>query len=174
MHSLWQPDAMVGGHGPRNSSVRSLPLTMDTRFHKSALLLCLCAFLSGCLELECNPPVPPLLHDLQASGGWWTNGCPPRGRFSGDYRSDDEAVSPELTRRIRERFPQGSDAVALERYLLGEGFQISSPCGEHAPRVRQAQFYQEQGCLHPMNAKIAWERAEDGTVTWIKANVFFK
>jgi hypothetical protein len=67
------------------------------------------------------------------------------------------------------------DAIreAARAYLLAEGFEISSPCGECAPKVRQAQFHQE-GCPYPMNAKIAWERAEDGKLAWIKGNVFYK
>lgn len=174
MPPLWQSDEFMGGHGPRNSLVRHLPLTMRTHFHTGALLVGLCAILSGCSDLECYPPMPPLLHDLPASGGWWTNGCPRRDdRFSRHYRSDNEAISPKLTKRIRERFPLGSDAGALERYLQGEGFRISSPCGESAPKVRLAQFRQEP-CLYPMDAKIAWERAEDGTLGWVKGSVFYK
>lgn len=147
---------------------------MNAGFFKGAALIGICAVVSGCLPGECYPPMPPLLRDLEASGGWWTDGCPPRDdRFSRHYRSDNEAISPTLTKRIRERFPPGSEAAALERYLLAEGFNTSSPCGERAPAVRLAQFRQK-GCPWPMDAKIAWERAEDGTLTWVKASVFYK
>lgn len=136
-----------------------------------AVLIVVCGFLSGCWQWECDPPVPALLRNLHATGGWWSQGCPPPEDFL--RHSLKERVSPELTRRLRARFPPESDGAAMERYLLAEGFQISSPCGERAPSVRQAQFHQD-GCPYPMNVKIAWERAEDGKLAWIKGSVSYK
>lgn len=136
-----------------------------------SVLIVVCGFLPGCWQLECDPPMPALLRDLHATGGWWSQGCPPSEDFPRE--PSKEAVSPELSGRMRARFPPGSDATAMERYLLAEGFQISSPCGERAPEVRQAQFHQE-GCPYPMNAKITWERAEDGTIARIKSRIAYK
>ena len=141
------------------------------RMLENTLLGVICGFLSACAE--CYPPAPPLVRDTTTSGHWWTNGCPPPEGFAKHYRSGDELVSPEIIQRLRARFPPGSDATALERYLQAEGFQISSPCVEVAPRVRQAQFHQEN-CPWPINAKIAWELATDGTVAWTKGRVTLK
>ncbi|ANK87091.1 hypothetical protein AMJ97_CH03552 [Rhizobium sp. N1314] len=136
-----------------------------------SVLIVTCGFLPGCWQPECDPAMPELLRNLHATVGWWSEGCPPPEDFR--RQSLKEADSPQLSGRLRSRFPLGSDETAMERYLLAEGFQISSPCGERAPRVRQAQFHQES-CPYPMNAKIAWERAEDGKLAWIKTHVFYK
>jgi hypothetical protein len=136
-----------------------------------SMLIVVCGFLPGCWQLECDSPMPALLRDLRATEGWWSQGCPPPEDFR--RQPSKEADSPELSGRMRSRFPPGSDAMAMERYLQAEGFQISSPCGKRAPRVRQAHFHQE-GCPYPMNAKIAWERAEDGKLAWIKTHVSYK
>lgn len=138
-----------------------------TRFVKSAVLIGICALISGCWPGECYPPLPPLLRGLTADseGEVWSPGwCGlPEGK---------QPYSPELRRRLQALFPPGSDAAAVERDLLSMGFKVVSPCPS-VPSDRLAQF-QQKGCPFPMSAILRWRRAGDGTVAKLSGDVFYK
>lgn len=123
-----------------------------------------------------SPPTPPLLIGVSARGGWWEGGCP---ALSGDevgLRDPAlEALSPELTERLRSQFPVGSDARRLERSLRDQGFGAVVPCA-NAPAVRKMEFRQSvDGFFGPrpgIYASVAWEERR-GRIMWTKGHVAF-
>ena len=119
-----------------------------------------------------EPPTPPLLVNVSGRGGWWEGGCPPRD--SAD--PSQEALSPELTARLAQQFPAGSDAALLERALRSQGFRIRGrPCPT-APAIRLAEFRQRGGGFsgpYPIFAHVAWEQDDGGRLVWAKGHVQF-
>jgi hypothetical protein len=134
--------------------------------------LCAALTLAGCGGVTpLDPPTPPLLQEVGGAGGWWNGGCPPD---SPSQRPEDEALSPELTERMRRAFPPGSDARRLEATLRNQGFHFrSDTCSSD---VRVAEFGQTGGGFagpYPMFAQIAWSEGADRRLLWIKSTVSF-
>lgn len=136
---------------------------------------------AGLLVAACgeplDPPTPLLLRNVTAHGGWWNGGCPPRDAAEARLNAaSPEALSPELTARLAQQFPVGSDAGLLERTLRDQGFQqVSAPCAT-APPIRLAQFRQRGGGFYgpyPIFAQIAWEQNGAGRLVWTKGTVAF-
>lgn len=130
--------------------------------------------LAGCEDF--SPPTPPLLADVTAGGGWWNGGCPARDAHEGRLQDPaQEALSPELTARLRSLHPVGSDARQLERSLRDQGFGAVVPCAG-APAVRTMEFRQSLdgffGRRPGIYASVAWEERE-GRIMWTKGHVAF-
>jgi hypothetical protein len=130
--------------------------------------------LAGC-DAPLDPPTPPLLINVSARGGWWEGGCPPRNAAQARHMPpSQEALSPELTERLAQQFPAGSDAGRMEGALRGQGFRVSAPCASD-PAIHLAEFRQRGGGLfvYPIFAQIAWEQSDAGRILWTKGHVAF-
>lgn len=135
----------------------------------SALVLAPSLVLAGC---SASPATPPLLEGVTSQGGWWSNGCPEK---EGAQPRTSEALSPELTARLRREFPSGTPAATLEMSLRRQGFgQIRECDGE--PSVRTATFRERGGGLFQLYstfAVVAWKQDETGKILWTKGHVDF-
>lgn len=68
-----------------------------------------------------HPTTPPILKNVSGDGWVWNGGCSSSNNmFSGSH----EALSPELTHRLADQFPAGSDAGLLEQALREQGFEM--------------------------------------------------
>jgi hypothetical protein len=123
-----------------------------------------------------QPPTPPLLRNAFARGGWWSGGCPPTNEIEQKGLTRlGEALSPELDQRLRTRFPPGSAAGGLERYLRSQGFDQLQRC-VNDPSISQMDFIQTGGGFYgpyPMFAEVAWKQDGAGRIVWTKGYVAF-
>ena len=138
-------------------------------------LLLLGCLLGGVLALAAifagwpgpKPPLPTLLRNVSAGGGWW-GACPPETPAeTQERRGHPVAVSPELNRRLAKLFPPGSSENVLVDTLRAQGFELMPSCkGDHSIRV--AAFNQHGGgaLLMPITANIFWKVDEAGNIVW--------
>lgn len=143
---------------------------MQFAFFRSLLFLTPSLFLAGC---TLSPETPPLLNGVTAGGGgWWNGGCP---QSESAPAGMSEALSPELTARLKEAFPAGGSAINLENALRQQGFGKVTPCDEE-PSVRTSIFRQTGGGFfgpYPIFAVVAWKQDEEGRILWTKGHVAF-
>ena len=122
-----------------------------------------------------QPPLPPLLTGVAASGGS-TSVC------SADTQKPSEqsqlAWSPELNRRLERDFPPGAEAKNLTAELQRLGFKTLGACPGDST-IRSALFQQHGGFLLrpgglPITATIWW-KVDPGEqhLVWAKGIVFF-
>ncbi|WP_143074706.1 hypothetical protein [Methylobacterium sp. ap11] len=120
-----------------------------------------------------TPATPPILRGATAGSGWAGGGCPrPASQTAAPGR---EALSPDLTARLSDTFPKGSDADAVRAALLAEGFRPTEPCRDDR-RIERAGFEQRGGGVaapYPVSAIVAWKRTETGRVEWVKGFVSY-
>lgn len=122
-----------------------------------------------------QPPLPPLLTGIRATGGL-TDGCtaddPERAGRS------PLAWSPELNRRLERDFPPGTDATGFESGLRQLGFASLGSC-RNDPTIKSAFFGQHGGFplrpgSLPMGATIWWKLDPEGQhLVWAKGMVAF-
>ena len=119
-----------------------------------------------------KPPLPALLRNVSAGGGWW-GACPPETPAEAqEQQGRPVAVSPELNRRLAELFPSGSSERTLVDALRSQGFELMLSCkGDLSIHI--AAFVQHgTGLLsHPMTAEIYWKTDEADNIVWTKGFV---
>jgi hypothetical protein len=119
-----------------------------------------------------KPPLPPLLQNVTAGGGWW-GACPPdTPNAAAAQEGRPLAISPELDHRLAESFPLGSSETKLLDMLRTEGFELLPPCKVDAS-IHVAEFTQHGGGVlaYPMTADIYWKVDEHGDILWTKGFV---
>jgi hypothetical protein len=119
-----------------------------------------------------TPPLPPLLQNVTAGGGWW-GACPPETPEAAVAREGRPlALSPELNQRLGQSFPPGTSDTRLVDTLRAQGFEILSPCKADA-FIHVAAFTQHGGGVlsYPMTANIYWKVDERGNILWAKGFV---
>jgi hypothetical protein len=124
----------------------------------------------GCTQTdETSLPLPPLLQNATVVGGW-SSACPPRN--DNERRMIETlklAVSPEVERRLQERFPPGSGDDRLIAELLKQGFVLDGPC-ETNHTINRAHFFQKGiGSLpYDTSATVYWKIDEQHHIVWTK------
>ena len=91
---------------------------------------------------------------------WWMRSAPTLPQLLqglGDFRESGNQEAYQ--RRLKQRFPPGSDAAALARALANEGFQ-TRPALKEASFDRAASF--DDKCRRGGN--VRWSLGEDGRV----------
>jgi hypothetical protein len=128
---------------------------------------------TGCGE-PLKPPTPEILQKVDASGGWWNGGCPSDNAIKEGIIASPEAVSLELTKRLTQQFPPGSNSSNLRQYLDRERFQALPPC-ESDPSIKQMVFSQNGGSMrsYPVFAVIAWKEDAHGNLVWAKGSAAY-
>jgi hypothetical protein len=132
----------------------------------------LAAMFGGCAAPI--PPLPPLLKDVTAGGGWW-GACPAESAEEARSREGRPmALSPELQERLAQAFPPGSEEVRLLGYLRQQGFDLLSPCNSDRS-VRVAAFSQHGGgpLSYPLIANVYWKVDEKGKIAWTRGFIRF-
>jgi len=119
-----------------------------------------------------KPPLPTLLRNVTAGGGWW-GACPPETQEEArEQQGQPLATSPELNQRLAHSFPSGSSERKLVDTLRAQGFQLLPPCtSDHSVRV--AAFDQHGGGVlaFPITANIFWKVDEADNIIWTKGFV---
>ena len=119
------------------------------------------AALAAVLWLIAPEPLPPLLRDARAAGGWW-GACPPEG----DGRKT-LALSPELNQRLQDQFPSGTTEQHLIQVLTNQGFQRTEAC-KSDPTIHVAAFRRRD-----VRAAVYWKSDGAGNITWTKGFIFY-
>ena len=124
-----------------------------------------------------NPPTPPMLRQVTTGyGGWASAGCPPTTAWElALAERGQEASSPELSERLRRRFPPGTEASALHAVLATQGFKPTGGCPGD-PTISRMVFSQAGGGLFgpfPVFAIVAWKADPEGLILWTKGQVSF-
>lgn len=121
-----------------------------------------------------KPPLPPLLRDVSAGGGWW-GACPPENPDDARMQEGGLALSPELNQRLSRSFPPGSSEMKMMKALRLQGFQLlSSPCkNDHS--IHLARFTQVGGgmLVYPITAEVFWKVDPTGSIVWTKGFVMY-
>lgn len=134
------------------------------------LALGMSAATSGCSSP--TPPLPPLLENVSAGGGWW-GACPPESVDEARLRQTMPlAVSPELNQRLNQSFPPGVSEVALLEVLKNWGFTVLPPCPGDSS-IRAAAFVQHGGGVFSsaMTANVFWKVDPERNIVWTKGFV---
>jgi hypothetical protein len=122
-----------------------------------------------------EPPLPPILQKVTASGGW-ISACPPADDTEARMRGTMElAISPEFDARLMKDFPSGTRESTLIEALTSRGFKVLEPCRSDLS-VRRASFRQRGGgglAVYPMTAIAYWKVDEANVVEWTRGFVFF-
>jgi len=116
-----------------------------------------------------KPPLPALLKNVTAGGGWW-GACPPVTPEEARAQSGRPlALSPELNQRLAQSFPSGSNEKRLSDALNAQGFELLPPC-KSDPSIRVAAFNQHGGGLlfPPLVANVFWKADGAGNIVWTK------
>ena len=144
-----------------------------------ALSMMIAFFLAGCTESV--QPLPPLLQNVSAGGGWGS-ACPPRDNKERKMMEGLKlAVSPELEQRLLDGFPPGSSSDQLASTLTAQGFQLRSPC-EADQTIQSASFFRETitgfpGFLSRRNrtsATVYWKSDDKHRIVWTKGFVSYQ
>ena len=128
------------------------------------------ALFAGCSRP--TPPLPPLLRNVSAGGGWWGS-CPPEtSNAEVAYKDRTLAISPELDQRLSVSFPPGSNEKALVAELESQGFKLLSHCRGDTS-IHAAAFNQRGGSLfaYPLTANVFWKVDDDGHILWTRGFV---
>jgi hypothetical protein len=144
-------------------------------FAANAIAACMAVLVGGCATL--NPQTPPLLRGVTTGhGGWASGGCPPTANFEYNLeRIGQEASSPELAKRLSDKFPAGTSSKALIAYLSSQGFASIAACQNDGSIFRMS-FNQSGGSPlgpFPMLAVVAWKEDGQGRIVWTKGQVSF-
>lgn len=144
-------------------------------FARGALVAGLAFWIGGCAVL--TPPTPKILQRVTAGrGGWASAGCPPASELERNLeKGDQEASSPELSGRLRSKFPPGTPSKTLISYLSAQGFSSPTVCGGDRSIFRMS-FNQAGGSPlgpFPIFAVVAWKQDDQGLVVWTKGQVSF-
>lgn len=119
-----------------------------------------------------KPPLPSLLQNVSAGGGWW-GACPPQTEEEARLREGRPiAISPELNERLARQFPAGTMESVLTDALSSQSFSLLLPCkGDNSIRV--AGFQQQGGGLlsPPITAEVYWKVDQSGAIVWTKGFV---
>lgn len=125
----------------------------------AALLSCLC----GCGDQV--PEVPALVQGASASGG-----------VGYDCRKAEDpttlsglANSPELSQRLQEQFPTGSNSDRLEATLVRQGFVLYGPCSPDG-NIRWAQFRRNR---NEVVASVYWRVGVGDKLMWTFGDVAY-
>lgn len=116
-----------------------------------------------------NRPLPALLRDATARGGWLSP-CPPKDDVERKMieSSGQLAIFPEVDRRLKERFPPGSAARRLEDELDAEGFRPAGRCSPD-PSISIA-TYRKPGTgflgTGGISAAIYWKIDAANAIVW--------
>jgi len=138
-------------------------------------LLIVILILAACdLTARPEPPLPPLLVNVTAGGGWW-GACPPKTKTEEDMiRSwkGQLALSPELNERLTKEFPPGTDESQLIGLLTKQGFEMQPSCSNDQS-IHRASFTQHggSGFAYRMLADIFWKVDERNAIVWTKGFV---
>src|SRR5436305_936502 len=117
--------------------------------------------LAASLWLIAPEPLPPLLRDARAAGGWW-GACPPEG----DGRKA-LALSPELNQRLQDQFPTGTTEQRLIQVLTNQGFQRIEAC-KSDPTIQVVAFHRRD-----VRAAVYWKSDGAGNITWTRGFIFY-
>ena len=129
----------------------------------------------GTGESEANPPIPSLLQGVTAGGGWGS-ACPPRDEQERKMIevSRGLALSPELDKRLKERFPPGTQAGSLEKELSNEGFRTAGVCETDRTISRATFFRNGRGLLpYSTSATVYWKVDEKNSILWTAGMVTY-
>jgi hypothetical protein len=119
-----------------------------------------------------KPPLPALLRNVTAGGGWW-GACPPdTEQEAREQLGHTLALSPELNQRLVQSFPSGSSEKRLSDALSAQGFELLPSC-KNDSSIRVAAFNQHGGGLFlpPIVANVFWKVDEAGNIVWTKGFV---
>lgn len=131
------------------------------------------ATLSSCATI---PPLPPLL-DKAGAGGGYNTACPPTNEQERKLIeiSGGLAESPVVSQRLQTRFPTGTDAALLSKYLVDQGFQLAAPCASDASVQRATYFRRGVGLLpYDTSSTIYWKIDAQQRIEWVKGFLFFQ
>jgi hypothetical protein len=123
-----------------------------------------------------KPPLPPLLRNVSAGGGWWGS-CPAETTDEARLREGQPlALSPELSQRLSQSFPPGSGAKRLVDTLQQQGFELLPSC-KTDNSIRAAAFTQKQGgglFSSPLTANVFWKVDGADNIVWTNGFVRYK
>ena len=112
---------------------------------------------------------PPVLLEGLKDDGLRAAPCPARTLYEQDARKK-QGVLPQtgLGRRLRERFPLGSEASALRQELAREGFSAWTPCANDEGVFGARWLSQDWG---QPDAYIFWRADGGAAITFLDGHV---
>jgi hypothetical protein len=122
--------------------------------------------------LESPSSLPPLLRNLEATGGW-TDACPVPEALRDVLPIAD---TPEFNRRLSREFPAGSMEGHLITTLEQIGFKMIGGCKDD-PTIHIARFDQTVSTLDlfptPLTAMVYWKTDARKNVVWTKGFIAY-
>ncbi|MFO1464929.1 MAG: hypothetical protein U1F35_00560 [Steroidobacteraceae bacterium] len=134
------------------------------------LIVGLTTITAGCWSP--TPPLPPLLRNVSAGGGWW-GACPAETVEDARLRQGMPlAISPELNQHLNQSFPPGTAELLLRERLNNWGFTELPPCPGDSS-IHGAAFVQHGGNVFSaaMTANVFWKVDGAKNIVWTKGFV---
>ncbi len=135
----------------------------------AVVLLTLCALVGAAFWLFGAPAPPPALIAGLPDDGMRGAPCP-AGTLQEERARMKRGVSPPAAfgRKLRENFPLGSDAAALEALLTAQGFETFPPCPNDESVFGARWLSRRWG---DPDAYVFWRANDNGKLTFLDGQV---
>jgi hypothetical protein len=149
---------------------------MTRRAYHVALLLGVVLVASAtvgiAIHIQRRFDIPDLIRDATMGRGGFIGACPFGDPDFDKLAREHEAVSPQLTSRLRRRFPAGSDERQLIQFLIAVGFEQEGNC-DTDKTIRYVSINRSTNFISEMNASVYWKVDSRQKIVWIKGFVSF-